>query len=190
MRSSAVRSLPSAPGAAVDPTGYVLATDIDPSWLTAGGGHEVRRLVADPPRSRGRSTWCTPGSCWSTYPTTLGRWPPWQQRCGSAAGSPLITPSPTSEVGSKVRPWGCDVARRSPSRQHHQARDHATATPRFPSWGHLRCTRAAGALLGTFRPQSSDVVFSRPATMPYRAEMLAIAADLRSTRCHPSSCRR
>jgi SAM-dependent methyltransferase len=43
-------SIPAALAAAVGPTGYVLATDIDPSWLTAGNGYEVRRhdAAADP----------------------------------------------------------------------------------------------------------------------------------------------
>jgi SAM-dependent methyltransferase len=36
-------SVPEALAAAVGPTGYVLATDLDPSWLTAGSGYEVRR---------------------------------------------------------------------------------------------------------------------------------------------------
>jgi len=52
------RSIPEALAAAVGPTGYVLATDIDPSWLTADGGHlgyEVRRhdVAADPPPEPG-----------------------------------------------------------------------------------------------------------------------------------------
>nr|WP_296071462.1 methyltransferase domain-containing protein [uncultured Actinoplanes sp.] len=44
-------SIPEALAAAVGPSGYVLATDIDPSWLRAGGGYEVRRhdVAADPP---------------------------------------------------------------------------------------------------------------------------------------------
>jgi SAM-dependent methyltransferase len=42
--------IPEALAAAVGPTGYVLATDIDPSWLTPGHGYEVRRhdVAADP----------------------------------------------------------------------------------------------------------------------------------------------
>ncbi|MFF0387588.1 methyltransferase domain-containing protein [Kitasatospora sp. NPDC004615] len=42
--------IPEALAAAVGPTGYVLATDIDPSWLKDGEGYEVRRhdVVADP----------------------------------------------------------------------------------------------------------------------------------------------
>jgi hypothetical protein len=73
------RSIPEALTAAVAPTGHVLATDIDPSWLKAGDGYEMHRhdVAADPPRSRGRSIWCTPGSYWSMYPTGVGRW----QRC-------------------------------------------------------------------------------------------------------------
>src|SRR5205814_3436619 len=41
--------------AAVGPTGHVLATDIDVSWLTAGDGYEVRRhdVAADPPPQPG-----------------------------------------------------------------------------------------------------------------------------------------
>ena len=35
--------IPEALAAAVGPTGHVLATDIDPSWLNTGGGYEVRR---------------------------------------------------------------------------------------------------------------------------------------------------
>ena len=44
------RGIPEALAAAVGPAGHVLATDIDPSWLTAGGGYEVRRhdVAADP----------------------------------------------------------------------------------------------------------------------------------------------
>jgi len=47
--------IPAALAAAVGPTGYVLATDIDPSWLTAGDGYEVRRhdVAADPPPEPG-----------------------------------------------------------------------------------------------------------------------------------------
>ena len=47
--------IPEALAAAVGPTGYVLATDIDPSWLTAGDGYEVRRhdVAADPPSEPG-----------------------------------------------------------------------------------------------------------------------------------------
>ena len=36
-------SIPEALAAAVGPTGHVLATDIDPSWLKAGDGYEVRQ---------------------------------------------------------------------------------------------------------------------------------------------------
>lgn len=54
-------SIPEALAATVGPTGHVLATDIDPSWLKAGeageagGGYEVRRhdVVADPPPEPG-----------------------------------------------------------------------------------------------------------------------------------------
>ena len=48
-------SIPEALAAAVGPTGYVLATDIDPSWLDPHGGYEVRRhdVVADPPPEPG-----------------------------------------------------------------------------------------------------------------------------------------
>ncbi|GAA0592717.1 methyltransferase domain-containing protein [Streptomyces crystallinus] len=47
--------VPEALAAAVGPTGYVLATDIDPSWLKAGDGYEVRRhdVAADPPPEPG-----------------------------------------------------------------------------------------------------------------------------------------
>ncbi|GAA2467124.1 hypothetical protein GCM10010388_69320 [Streptomyces mauvecolor] len=54
-------SVPEALAAAVGPTGHVLVTDIDPIW-------------------------CTPGSCWSMYPTGPGRWPRWRQHSGPAAG--------------------------------------------------------------------------------------------------------
>jgi SAM-dependent methyltransferase len=49
------RSIPEALAAAVGPTGHVLATDVDPSWLTAGDGYEVRRhdVAADPAPERG-----------------------------------------------------------------------------------------------------------------------------------------
>ena len=45
------RSIPEALAAAVGPTGYVLATDINPAWLDPHGSYEVRRhdIVADPP---------------------------------------------------------------------------------------------------------------------------------------------
>lgn len=48
-------SIPAALAAAVGPTGYVLATDIDPTWLDPHGGYEVRRhdVVADPPPQPG-----------------------------------------------------------------------------------------------------------------------------------------
>ena len=44
------RSIPEALAAVVGPTGRVLATDIDPAWLKAGDGYEVRRhdVAADP----------------------------------------------------------------------------------------------------------------------------------------------
>src|SRR4051794_21749263 len=47
--------IPEALAAAVGPTGHVLATDIDPSWLTAGDGYEVRQhdVAADPPPEPG-----------------------------------------------------------------------------------------------------------------------------------------
>src|SRR5689334_25095037 len=47
--------IPEALAAAVGPTGYVLATDIDPSWLKTGAGYEVRRhdVTADPPPEPG-----------------------------------------------------------------------------------------------------------------------------------------
>jgi SAM-dependent methyltransferase len=43
-------SIPEALTAMAGPTGYVLATDIDPSWLAADGGYEVRRhdVTAEP----------------------------------------------------------------------------------------------------------------------------------------------
>ncbi|WP_084557461.1 methyltransferase domain-containing protein [Hamadaea tsunoensis] len=49
------RSIPAALAAAVGPTGYVLATDIDVSWLAEGDGYEVRRhdVAADPPPEPG-----------------------------------------------------------------------------------------------------------------------------------------
>jgi len=48
-------SIPQALAAAVGPTGHVLATDIDPSWLKAGDGYEVRRhdVASDPPPEPG-----------------------------------------------------------------------------------------------------------------------------------------
>src|SRR5262245_24451566 len=44
------RSIPEALAAAVGPTGHVLATDIDLSWLEADAGYEVRRhnVAVDP----------------------------------------------------------------------------------------------------------------------------------------------
>lgn len=47
--------IPEALAAAVGPTGHVLATDIDPSWLKAGDGYEVRKhdVAADPPPEPG-----------------------------------------------------------------------------------------------------------------------------------------
>jgi SAM-dependent methyltransferase len=47
--------IPEALAAAVGPTGHVLATDIDPSWLKKGAGYEVRRhdVAADPPPEPG-----------------------------------------------------------------------------------------------------------------------------------------
>lgn len=49
------RSIPEALAAAVGPTGYVLATDIDPAWLDPRGPYEVRRhdLAVDPPPEPG-----------------------------------------------------------------------------------------------------------------------------------------
>ncbi|MGW6277820.1 methyltransferase domain-containing protein [Kribbella sp. NPDC055071] len=49
------RGIPAALAATVGPTGYVLATDIDPSWLREGDGYDVRRhdVVADPPPEPG-----------------------------------------------------------------------------------------------------------------------------------------
>jgi SAM-dependent methyltransferase len=48
-------SIPEALVTAVGPTGYVLATDINPAWLDPHGGYEVRRhdIVADPPPQPG-----------------------------------------------------------------------------------------------------------------------------------------
>jgi SAM-dependent methyltransferase len=48
-------SIPEALASAVGPSGHVLATDIDPSWLRAGDGYEVRRhdVAADPPPEPG-----------------------------------------------------------------------------------------------------------------------------------------
>ena len=47
--------IPQALAAAVGASGYVLATDIDPAWLTAGDGYGVRRhdVAADPPPEPG-----------------------------------------------------------------------------------------------------------------------------------------
>ncbi|MFB9238665.1 methyltransferase domain-containing protein [Plantactinospora siamensis] len=49
------RSIPEALATAVGPTGHVLATDINPSWLDPNAGYEVRRhdIVADPPPQPG-----------------------------------------------------------------------------------------------------------------------------------------
>lgn len=49
------RSIPEALAAAVGPTGHVLATDIDPSWLETGVGYAVRRhdVATDPPPEPG-----------------------------------------------------------------------------------------------------------------------------------------
>jgi SAM-dependent methyltransferase len=49
------RSIPEALAAAVAPTGYVLATDINPAWLDPHGTYEVRRhdLAADAPPDPG-----------------------------------------------------------------------------------------------------------------------------------------
>ncbi|MEV4532278.1 methyltransferase [Asanoa sp. NPDC049518] len=48
-------SVPEALATAVGPTGYVLATDINPSWLDPHGGYEVLQhdVVADPPPQPG-----------------------------------------------------------------------------------------------------------------------------------------
>jgi SAM-dependent methyltransferase len=48
-------SIPAALTAAVGPTGYVLATDIDPAWLDPHEGYDVRRhdVAADPPPEPG-----------------------------------------------------------------------------------------------------------------------------------------
>ncbi|MEV0429497.1 methyltransferase domain-containing protein [Micromonospora sp. NPDC050495] len=48
-------SIPEALARAVGPTGHVLATDINPTWLDPHGGYEVRRhdVVADPPPQPG-----------------------------------------------------------------------------------------------------------------------------------------
>lgn len=47
--------VPEALAAAAGPAGHVLATDIDPSWLRAGDGYEVREhdVAADPPPEPG-----------------------------------------------------------------------------------------------------------------------------------------
>src|SRR5579884_391686 len=47
--------IPQALVSVVGPSGYVLATDIDPSWLTTGEGYEVRRhdVAADAPPELG-----------------------------------------------------------------------------------------------------------------------------------------
>ena len=49
------RSIPESLAAAVGPTGYVLATDIDPAWLDPSGAYEVRQhdIAADPPPEPG-----------------------------------------------------------------------------------------------------------------------------------------
>jgi ubiquinone/menaquinone biosynthesis C-methylase UbiE len=49
------RSVPEALATAVGPTGHVLATDVNPAWLSPNGGYEVRRhdVVADPPPQPG-----------------------------------------------------------------------------------------------------------------------------------------
>ncbi len=48
-------SIPEALATIVGPTGHVLATDIDPSWLDSQGGYEVRRhdIATDPPPQQG-----------------------------------------------------------------------------------------------------------------------------------------
>jgi len=48
-------SIPRALAASVGPTGYVLATDINPAWLDSDGGYEVRQhdIVQDPPPQPG-----------------------------------------------------------------------------------------------------------------------------------------
>ena len=47
-------SIPDALATAVGPTGYVLATDINPAWLDPHRGYEVRHdIVADPPPQPG-----------------------------------------------------------------------------------------------------------------------------------------
>jgi ubiquinone/menaquinone biosynthesis C-methylase UbiE len=48
-------SIPEALATAVGPTGYVLATDINPAWLDPHGGYEVLRhdIVRDPPAQPG-----------------------------------------------------------------------------------------------------------------------------------------
>ncbi|BCB88733.1 hypothetical protein Psuf_060460 [Phytohabitans suffuscus] len=48
-------SIPEALAAAVGPTGYVLATDINPAWLDLHGGYEVLRhdIAGDRPPPRG-----------------------------------------------------------------------------------------------------------------------------------------
>jgi SAM-dependent methyltransferase len=49
------RSIPEALAATVGPTGYMLATDINPAWLDPRGTYEVRRhdVAADPPPQPG-----------------------------------------------------------------------------------------------------------------------------------------
>lgn len=48
-------SIPEALATTVGPTGHVLATDIDPSWLDSRGGYEVHRhdIATDPPPQPG-----------------------------------------------------------------------------------------------------------------------------------------
>ena len=69
------------------------------------------------PRSRGRSIWCTPGSCWSMYPTGPGPWPRWRQRCGPAAGRGRRYRSAATGLPGRQRPRtaaGQPAARRGP----------------------------------------------------------------------------
>ena len=61
----------------VGPEGQVLATDIDPAWLGAAPGYEVRRhdIGVDPPPT-GTFDLVHAACCWSTCPGVIGRWPP------------------------------------------------------------------------------------------------------------------
>jgi hypothetical protein len=83
-------SIPEALATAVGPTGYVLATDINPAWLNPHGGYEVLRhdIVGDAPPRQARLTWYTRGSCSCSFtcPTVPGRWRRWWRRYAPVVG--------------------------------------------------------------------------------------------------------